>query len=110
MRNGAWFKDTLELLHNISRQGGVLDDVGGTLMRTVWRHVKVEKGRVTNPNQYADLGKQLYPKINIEYVSKENIAKHISFFDKKWENTKEIPGTHQVHCVQADESDFVRHN
>ena len=61
-------------------------------MRTVWRHVKVEKGHVSNPNQYADLGKQLYPKINIEYVSNENIVKHISFLNKKWENTKEIPG------------------
>ena len=55
-----------------------------------------------------DLGKQLFPNIHIEYVSKEDIDQHTSFLDKKWENTKVVPGTHQVHCVQADGSDFVK--
>lgn len=90
---------------------GVIDGTGGTLStlkRTVWRHVKVERAHVTNPSQYRDLGKQLCPNIHIEYVSKEDIAQHTSFLDKKWENTKAGPGTHQVHCVRADGSDFVK--
>lgn len=74
----------------------------------VWRHVKAERGHVTNPRQYADLRKQLCPKFHIEYVPKEDIAQHTPFLDRKWENTKAVPGSHQVHCVRADGSDFVK--
>ena len=86
---------------------GVVDGIGSTLKRAVWRHVKAERAHVTNPSQYADLGKQLCPNIRIEFVSKEDIAQYTSFLDEKWENTKAVPGTHQVHCVRADGSDFV---
>ena len=78
---------------------GMVDGIGGTLKRAVWRHVKAERAHVMNPSQHADLGKQLCPNIRIEFVSKEDIAQYTSFLDEKWENTKAVPGTHQVHCV-----------
>ncbi len=86
---------------------GVVDGIGGTVKRAVWRYVKAEQSHVTDPQQYAALARQLCPKVRIEYIPKEEIAKHTSFLDKKWETTKAIPGTHQVHCVQADGSDYV---
>lgn len=85
----------------------MVDGIGGTVKRAVWRHVKAEKSHVTDPQQYAALARQLCPKVRIEYIPKEEIAKHTSFLDKKWENMKAIPGTHQVHCVQPDGSDYV---
>jgi len=52
--------------------------------------------------------KQLCPNINIEFVSKEDIAELTSFLDTKWRNTKPVPGTHQVHCVKSHGSDSVQ--
>ncbi len=46
----------------------------------------------------------MQPLQDIEYTPKEDTAKHTSL---KWEKTKAIPGTHQVHCVQPDGSDYV---
>ena len=60
----------------ISIDKGVVDGIGGTSKRVVWRHVKAERAHVMNPSQYADLGKQLCPHIHIEYVPKEDIAQH----------------------------------
>ncbi len=91
----------------ISHGKGVVDGIGGTVKRAVWRYVKAEQSHVTDLQQYAALARQLCPKVRIEYIPKEEIAKHTSFPDKKWETTKAIPGTHQVHCVQADGSDYV---
>ena len=87
---------------------GVVDGIGGTVKRAVWRHVKVERAHVTNASQYSNLGKQLCPNINVEFVSKEDIANLTGFLDMKWSNTKAVPGTHQVHCVKSHGSDSVQ--
>ena len=84
---------------------GVVDGIGGTVKRAVWRHVKAERAHVTNASEYSTLGKQLCPNVNIEFVSKETIAR---FLDTKWSNTKPVPGTHQVHCVKSHGSDSVQ--
>jgi hypothetical protein len=86
---------------------GVADGIGGTLKRAVWRHVKAERAHMTNASEYFTLRKRLCPNINIEFVSKEDIAALTSFLDTKWSNTKPVPGTHKVHCVKSHGSDSV---
>ena len=87
---------------------GVVDGIGGTLKRAVWRHVKAERAHVTNASEYSTLGKRLCPNINIEFISKEDISELTSFLDTKWSTTKPVPGTYQVHCVKSHGSDSVQ--
>jgi len=61
---------------------------------------KAERAHVTNASEYSTLGIRLCPNINIEFVSKEDIAELTSFLDTKWSTTKPVPGTDQVHCVK----------
>jgi hypothetical protein len=84
--------------------------VSGNTQRAVWRHVKAEREHVTNASdsEYFTLGKRLCPNINIEFVSKEDIAELTSFLDTKWSNTKPVPGTHKVHRVKSHGSDSVQ--
>ena len=86
----------------------MVDGIGRTLKREVWRHVKAERAHVTNASEYSTLGKQLCPNINIEFVSKEDIVELTNFLDTKWSNTKPVLGTHKVHCVKSQGSDIVQ--
>ena len=86
---------------------GVVDGIGGTVKRAVWRHVKAERAHMTNASEYSTLGKWLCPNIHIKFVSKEEIAELTSYLDTKWSNTKPVPGTHHVHCVKSHGSDRV---
>ena len=45
---------------------GVVDGIGGTVKRAVWRHVKAERAQVTNASEYSTLGKRLCPNIHIK--------------------------------------------
>ena len=38
---------------------GVVDGIGGTVKRTVWRHIKTEKHHITSAQEYATLAKEL---------------------------------------------------
>ena len=108
----AWeMEHDLKIVWNFfatSHGKGVVDGIGGTLKRAVWRNIKAERAHVTNASEYSTLGKQLCPNINIEFVSKEDIAELTSFLDTKWSNTKPVPRTHQVHCVKSHGSDSVQ--
>ena len=49
---------------------GVVDGIGGTVKRTVWRHIRSERCHVTTPHDYAALAKQLCSNVQIEFVAK----------------------------------------
>ena len=86
----------------------VVDGIGGTLKRTVWRHVKAERAHVTNASEYSTPGKQLCPNNHIESIPKEDIAQQTTFLDAKWENIRALPRTHHIHCVRTHGSDKVK--
>ena len=73
---------------------GVVDGIGSTLKRTVWRHVKAIRAHMTNASEYSTLGKQLCPNIHIEFIPKEDIAQQTTFLDAKWESIRAKPRTH----------------
>ena len=91
----AWEMDhDLKITWNFfatSHGKGVINGIGGTLKRTVWRHVKAERAHVTNASEYSTLGKQLCPNIHIEFIPKEDIAQQTTFLDAKWENIRALP-------------------
>lgn len=86
---------------------GAVDGIGGTVKRAVLRNILAEKTHVTTPEEYALLADKLCEKIEIQYVSKEEIDMSKQFLDCKWKNVLAVPGTHKIHCVKAKSSDFV---
>ena len=51
---------------------GVVDGIGGTVKRAVWRHVKSDQVHICTPQEYARVAQERCPNIHIEYVSRES--------------------------------------
>ena len=41
----------------------MVDGLGGTVKRSVWRHVRSEHAHITNPEEYASVAKERNPSI-----------------------------------------------
>ena len=68
-----------------------VDGIGGTVKRTVWRHIRSERSHVTIPHDYAALAKQLSSNVQIEFVAKSEIDQQFAFLDAKWEGVMAVP-------------------
>ena len=86
----------------------MVDGIGGTVKRAIWRHVKAERAHVTNASEYSTLGTKVCPNILVKFIPKEEIAQQTMFLDSKWENVRAIPQTHHIHCVKAHGSNLVQ--
>ena len=78
---------------------GVVDGIGGTIKRAVWRHIRSEKSHITTPQEYSALAKQLCPNVQVQFVAKSEIDQQCTFLDTKWEQVMPVPQTHKVHCI-----------
>ena len=58
---------------------GVVDGIGGTVKRTVWRHIRSERSHITTPHDYAALAKQLCSNVQIEFVAKVRLINYLHF-------------------------------
>ena len=77
---------------------GVVDGLGGTVKRAVWRHIRSGHANVSNAEEYAAVAQERNPNIYIEFVSKSSIEDLSSFLDVKWEGVRAVPQTHKLHC------------
>ncbi len=77
---------------------GVVDGLGGTVKRAVWRHIRSGQAHVSNPEEYAVVARERNPNIYIEYVSQSSIEEMYSFLDAKWNDVTAVPQTHKMHC------------
>lgn len=80
---------------------GVVDGLGGTVKRSVWRHVRSGQVHITTPEQYAQAAKERNPAIHIKFISKTSIEQMCAFLDAKWEGVRAVPQTHKMHCYFA---------
>ena len=81
---------------------GVVDGIGGTVKRAVWRHVRSDQAHITSVEEYADVAKERCPKIHVNYIPKEQIASLESFLDERWKDAVTVPMTHKTHCVKTN--------
>ena len=80
---------------------GVVDGIGGTVKRAVWRHIRSDQTHVTNAEQYAAVARQRCPSIHVSYIKREQIESLKPFLDEKWSNVVAVPRTHQTHCFKT---------
>ena len=64
----------------MSHGKGVLDAIGGTIKRTVWR-LKSWKTSITSAQEYATLAQDLYQNILVHCIPKDEVEKNHSFLD-----------------------------
>ena len=87
---------------------GVVDGIGGTVKRAVWRNIRSERSHVTTPQEYSALAKQLCSNVQVEFIAKSVIDQQSAFLDAIWEGVMAVPKTHRVHCIQASGADEVK--
>ena len=87
---------------------GVVDGIGGTVKRTVWRHIKTEKHHITSAQEYATLAKELCQNILVQYIPKDEVEKNHAFLDVRWEGFFSLPGTQQLHFIKPHGSDKLQ--
>ena len=86
---------------------GVVDGIGGTIKRAVWRQVKTGHAHITTAEQYAKVAEERNPNIHVHFIPKTYIEQLESFLEAKWENVLTVPKTHQRHYFAADGSDIM---
>ena len=80
---------------------GVVDGIGGTVKRTVWRHIRSDQAHITNAKEFADVAQLRCPNIHVSFIPTEQIKSFESFLDEKWKDVVGVPMTHQTHCIQT---------
>ena len=83
----------------------MVDGIGGTVKRAVWRCVRSDQAHVTNAEEYAAVARQHCPSIHIGYITREQIESLKPFLDKKWTDVVAVPKTHQTHCFKTSGKD-----
>ena len=86
---------------------GVVDGIGGTVKRSVWRRVRSGKAHITNPAEYAEVAKDRNPVIYIQFITKDGTDAMNYFLDTKWEGVKAVPQPHKIHCFIPKSSDEI---
>jgi len=76
-----------------------VDGLGGSVKRSVWRHVKSGMSHIENAKEYAAVAKERNSKIHIEYVAQAEINDMKPSLDARWLNVCTVPGTQQLHCI-----------
>lgn len=87
---------------------GVVDGIGETVKRVVWRHIQSEKSHINTPHEYAMLAKNLCPNIEVKFIPKSDVDMQTAFLDARWDGVMAVPRTHSVHCIQACDADNVK--
>ena len=77
---------------------GVVDGIGGTVKRAVWRHVKSGKVHIATADQYAKVAEERNPNIHVHFIPKADIETLEPQLNVMWEDVVAVPKTHQMHC------------
>ena len=72
---------------------GVVDGLGGTVKRAVWRRVRSGKVHITTAEEYAKIAEQCNPKIHEQFIAKGDIDQIKPQLDAKWEGVLAVPKT-----------------
>lgn len=80
---------------------GVVDGLGGTVKRSVWRYVRTGKTHVSTPITFYEVARERNPNVNIAFITSVNIAENQTMLEQHWQDTKPVPNTHKLHYVKS---------
>lgn len=96
---------------------GVVDGLGGTVKRSVWRYVRNGSTNIASPVAFSEVAAHRNPNVHIKFISNVEILEPKCQLVIHWASTKPVPNTHGLHFVKAcgdshlvvgDTSDAIR--
>lgn len=79
---------------------GVVDGIGGSVKRSVWRSVKAGKSAVASAKQFASVAEDRNPNVKIIFIDKSEVGKAKETLECLWRNALPIPNCQSVHFIQ----------
>ena len=70
---------------------GVVDGLGGTVKRTVWRFVRSGRGQAASAEEFYKVAADRNPLIHIEFLSSEQIKSKREELEKYWNQINAVP-------------------
>ena len=86
---------------------GVVDGLGGTVKRSVWRYVRSGKAQATTALSFFQVAMDRNPNIHIHFIPKTHIEKNKATLDSHWDKTIPVPNTHKLHSVKPKGKHFL---
>ena len=86
---------------------GVVDGLGGTVKRSVWRYVRSGRGQATTPLSFCQVAIARNPSVHIHFISADSIESNKETLEKYWDTTFRIANTQQLHFVMARGEHFL---
>ena len=86
---------------------GIVDGIGGTVKRTVWRHIKAGSSHATSAHDFYLVAKETNPNINVEFISKEKIQQSEQKLLHTWKQVRNVPNIRKMHTVRARDAESV---
>ena len=82
---------------------GVVDGLGGTVKRTVWRYVRAGAATATTPKAFYEVAVARNPGVRIDYITKEEIMinSQKAKLVESWNETLAVPNTQKLHSVRT---------
>lgn len=79
---------------------GVVDGIGGTVKRSVWRYVRSGKVQASTPKAFFDAAVARNPEITVNFITKESIHQSKEVLEAQWSDTTPVANTHKLHFVK----------
>ena len=83
-----------------SHEKGIIDGLGRTVKRSVWRHVRNGKATAADPFAFYQVALDRNPNIALHYVPKTDICENEQFLQAHWSRVITVPNTHKVQLVR----------
>ncbi|KAG8170987.1 hypothetical protein JTE90_009311 [Oedothorax gibbosus] len=79
---------------------GTVDGIGGAVKGSVWRRILAREILVNTAEEFVSVARQCNEKVNIKFVSMEQINEYFELLEERWQNIIPVPGTHRIHYVK----------
>ena len=80
---------------------GAVDEIGGTLKRSVWRVVRAGANCPVDAASYAEIATKRNPNTNVVFIPTEDIKSQAEKKTAHWAAALAIPNTQKLHCFRA---------
>jgi hypothetical protein len=67
---------------------GAVDGIGGSIKRSVWRHIKTGQASITTAQEYALIVAERNPGIHVKFITSEEICSNEECINQHWEPTE----------------------
>ncbi len=80
---------------------GIIDGIGGTVKRSVWRAVRSGNAEASSPYQFYEVAVLRNKNVRFHYISADKVKEESERMRPYWDSVLGVTGTRQVHSVRS---------